>query len=1308
MKTIRPMNTERQKTAAKFSLAALLFTACSLLFLPGCQNPLQSIETPQTTGAGTFSLTIGGAARTIVPVLSVDRFERFAIAFEPAYGCEAGNAGFSYDDWEPGHGASPSAPILLSVGFWDVTVTAFTATDDEYPAAVGFILGLEMVAGESVNENIVLGPVIDGEGAFSWRDITFPEIVRMAGMEIFEWYDWNIGERLYAIELVADGDPVGGHPYRSLYAGQYFVLFTLRGEDDDEMMEISHILHIYRNIETELPAGMFADFAFPGPVILLYIAEQIAILQGKAEPPLGHTLTIDFANEQIAPQVLYFGGREIAITLTGGVGGDTLSLSDPGAMFTVGEGVTLILDGVELRGMADNHSALVLVEEDGHLVMLAGSMITGNTNISDTFVGGGVTVNSGGTFDMYAGEISGNNTAALGGGVANAGAFTLRDGVISENTADWGGGVYNRNTLSIYGGLISENIAAFGGGVFNNRADGTFNMHDGIISENTADMGGGVFNWATGTFNMHGGVIAINNADVGNGGGVANQAAAFNMHGGTISENTTGGDGGGVANWASSTFTMYNGIISGNTANRDGSAGGGVANGTSSIFTMHDGIISENTADFGGGVFNLAASTFNMHGGVITINNADLGAGGGVANSGDGTFNMYDGIISENTASMGGGVANWGDGTFTMYSGIISSNEAMNHDGGGVFNQGTFTMRYGAISNNETLFWGGGVANNAGGSFHMHGGTISGNSAGNDGGGVFNFAGGTFNMYNGTISENNAVNAGGGVANLINGRFRMHDGTISDNEAGPSGGGVFNYGTGWFTMSGGVISGNTANIGGGVNNQGGAVFIMGGGLIHGVNAGTALGNTASSAGAALVNIPGPANSQIGFGALNPDHTLADGALLFSSNTHEFTVDVDNGDAVLVNIQNLGYAGLAFRSKAYFDGEWYNLSGWFFVPATGTWAFNFPTTPGNWTIGLEFAPVEGTSVLVGHAVSYTVTRNLVRGVNTISFNEFTPVAPPTTVTAITITGIPFLYLGRGGVADLFVLDGSARIPIHVAVSITDPWVNFNLLDMEPRNDVLEIEFRFPPWDEPESIYTAEVHLTAGLNTIPFGNFNRIGGLPLPLITSITVADVGAYLGTEIDIEVFTGTGFQPVGTQVVGGDSVTFPINITWQSGEWPIRLTFWSPVNGGWALVGAYLGFMDLVSGANTVALADFDNITPTDTSANAAPFGGAIEGRTPPTEMRTPRLDRPSQPETRERQTPRVDERTSPADRFMRLDERVLPADGLMRIDEPTPFTDGLILHERLDAPSLEMDLDWQQLRQPRLMPQESLWPRR
>jgi len=481
MKNIRTMNTERRRPAAKFLLAAMLIAACSLLFLPGCQNPLRPPEMPEA-GPGTLSLTIGGVARTIVPVLSVDRFERFAILLEPADECLAGNYYVSIDDWEPGY------PIILPAGLWDITVAAYTDGDDDYPAAEGTIEGFEMTPGVITGESIVLSPIIGGAGRFSWDGVNFPASVIEATMGIFEWYEGDVGDSLDEFNLLA----TGGDTYISLDAGQYFVLFTLSGEGDDEA-ELGHILHIYRNIETELPVGMFANFVFPGPAPGS-VAGQIAALyalHAADELPTAITILTAVPNEQLPPQALYFGGEEITITLAGG---NVLSLYEgPGAMFTVGSGVTLVLDRVELRGMDDNNSALVVVAAGGTLEMEAGSVITGNVNTSPspTFVdlGGGVLVSDGGDFHMRGGTISYNSSLA-GGGVLNFGAghFSIHDGAV-----------------------ITRNIAILqGGGVFNSGV--LFTMHDGgIITRNSANRGGGVFN--QGHSRMDTGVIRGRNLD---------------------------------------------------------------------------------------------------------------------------------------------------------------------------------------------------------------------------------------------------------------------------------------------------------------------------------------------------------------------------------------------------------------------------------------------------------------------------------------------------------------------------------------------------------------------------------------------------------------------------------------------------------------------------------------------------------------------------------------------------------------------------------------------------------------------------
>jgi|GEM_PF-1081107 len=251
----------------------------------------------------------------------------------------------------------------------------------------------------------------------------------------------------------------------------------------------------------------------------LSVAEQIAGL--RYMDPLPETLTVWAwsADDRIEPQTLAFDGNQVEITLTSGMPGGVLSLDRPGAMFAVGDGVTLVLDEIELRGMANNTGdALVTVNAGGTLIMEAGSRIAGNSNRS-------------------------NNPATQGGGarVAAGGMFVMNGGEISGNDSPWGGGVFVDNA-------------------------GTFEMRGGYISGNTANQGGGVVNW--GTFDMHGGAaISGNDAVAGShpatGGGVAN-LGTFNMRGGEISGNTAVAFGGGVAN--NQTFRMISGVIFGTDA----------------------------------------------------------------------------------------------------------------------------------------------------------------------------------------------------------------------------------------------------------------------------------------------------------------------------------------------------------------------------------------------------------------------------------------------------------------------------------------------------------------------------------------------------------------------------------------------------------------------------------------------------------------------------------------------------------------------------------------------------------------------
>ena len=139
--------------------------------------------------------------------------------------------------------------------------------------------------------------------------------------------------------------------------------------------------------------------------------------------------------------------------------------------------------------------------------------------------GGGVGNYNSSTFTMTGGTIGQNHSYNYGGGVGNgtgaeddSSIFTMSGGTIEQNAADKrSGGVENSaySTFSLSGeAAISKNTAKLGGGVWNG---GAFTMSGGTVGQNTADInGGGVWNIAD-TFTMSGGTIEQNTANSGGG-----------------------------------------------------------------------------------------------------------------------------------------------------------------------------------------------------------------------------------------------------------------------------------------------------------------------------------------------------------------------------------------------------------------------------------------------------------------------------------------------------------------------------------------------------------------------------------------------------------------------------------------------------------------------------------------------------------------------------------------------------------------------------------------------------------------------
>ena len=187
--------------------------------------------------------------------------------------------------------------------------------------------------------------------------------------------------------------------------------------------------------------------------------------------------------------------------------------------------------------------------------------------------------------------------------------------------------------------------------------------------------------------------------------------------------------------------------------------------------------------------------------GKITLETGRTASYGGI--NVKGLFVLWDGSITGYTGGYGGMYVD--KGTFIMNGGSITENTG--GYGGMYIDGGTFTMNGGSITENI-----GGVNGSGGvyvdeGIFTMNGGDITGNTCDDNGGGVY-VSKGTFTMNGGGITGNTGGN-GGGVYVTSDGTFHMTDGKITGNvNIGGYGGGGVCVDVGTITMTGGTITGN--------------------------------------------------------------------------------------------------------------------------------------------------------------------------------------------------------------------------------------------------------------------------------------------------------------------------------------------------------------------------------------------------------------------------------------------------------------------------------------------------------------------
>ena len=397
---------------------------------------------------------------------------------------------------------------------------------------------------------------------------------------------------------------------------------------------------------------------------------------------------------------------------------------------------------------------------------------TANSTILDTFGGGGIFINEGGSLTLSGStsEIKQNTAGSstniknpYGGGVLCRGSMTMEGGTISQNKV-----IHSTTTDTGYGGGIAlEPTSA--------TSSGTFTMSGGTITNNEADFGGGIANRGL-NLALSGGAINGLTPTLGNkasnGGGLYIGPLSFGLSStpkvvtNTISDcsiecNTASSCGGGIF-IEDSTLSFTAGSVSYNTVSTSSNGyvcGGGiyVKNGTLNFggtATIDHNSVSTTYATggaVGGGLYIYENGIVNMDGGSMNLNTvtSPIGTGGCSQGGGiyvftGGTLNLSDGTIKENKAfrantsssgnTMGGGIFVYTGGTMTMTGGLIEENKALGSGGfaGGIYSFGSLSLTGGTITSNSAVTGGGiylAVESGSTSSLNWGGTIITGNDA---------------------------------------------------------------------------------------------------------------------------------------------------------------------------------------------------------------------------------------------------------------------------------------------------------------------------------------------------------------------------------------------------------------------------------------------------------------------------------------------------------------------------------------------------------------------------------------------------
>ena len=226
--------------------------------------------------------------------------------------------------------------------------------------------------------------------------------------------------------------------------------------------------------------------------------------------------------------------------------------------------------GGKLMGKAagNGKGGSIYISNIGVLNLFSGTItcdITGSGKVAN---GGVICVSTGGTFNMYGGQVTGGKASGNGGNIyVDGGTFELHGGTVSAGKATTNGGniyvnsgVYNMRGGEVTGGEAGTN----GGNVYANG--GVAQMYGGRLTGGTSNGGGNLLVAVGGTFYLHGGAVTGGNSTL-YGGNVQVQGGVMHMYGGELSGGTATSSGGNM-------------LVSGNPKGTFRYAGGYIPSGT--------------------------------------------------------------------------------------------------------------------------------------------------------------------------------------------------------------------------------------------------------------------------------------------------------------------------------------------------------------------------------------------------------------------------------------------------------------------------------------------------------------------------------------------------------------------------------------------------------------------------------------------------------------------------------------------------------------------------------------------------------